>query len=288
MEEEGIAGLHLDVDQGQPLEDLLDAVHVGAGLLAGQDVIDPAQAVRALDHLQAAVLPGARIDRDEDAHEVGEEDAVLVPVAVILVPGPGPADLGVLHDHLGVVVIDLVVEDLLAGIDHPPAAGEHAVDAVARVVPEREPDPSPFAVVLAEGVLVEGPVLLGRAEQEADLVGVEQRTHQQVAVCARTGRAARRRVVRDAWAISSSVLSVARRPRSYGRGPAAWQPEEDLAGIPVVQLGQNVVGQEDAVDLPEALDVMAAGRDRSTRRRSRGSGNTCDRRCGWAGCRCRT
>ena len=57
MEEQGVAGVHLDVDQRQPLEDLLDAVHVGAGLLAGQDVIDPAQPVRALDDLQAAVLP---------------------------------------------------------------------------------------------------------------------------------------------------------------------------------------------------------------------------------------
>ena len=59
VEEEGVAGLHLDVHQRQPLEDLLDPVRVGPGLLAGQDVVDPAQPVRALDHLQAAVLPGA-------------------------------------------------------------------------------------------------------------------------------------------------------------------------------------------------------------------------------------
>ena len=71
-------------------------------------------------------------------------------------------------------MIDLVVEDLLAGVDHPPAAGEHPVDAVARVVPEREPDLSPFAVGLGEGVLIEHlPILAARTEEEPDLLGVE-------------------------------------------------------------------------------------------------------------------
>ena len=60
MEEERIAGLHLDVDERKPVQDLLDPLHVRPGLLAGQHVVDPAQAVRALDHLQAAVLPRAR------------------------------------------------------------------------------------------------------------------------------------------------------------------------------------------------------------------------------------
>jgi hypothetical protein len=77
MEEERIARLHLDVDQGQPLEDLLDPVLIGAGLLAGEHMVDPAQAVRALDHLEAAILRGARVDGYENADQVGEEDAVL-------------------------------------------------------------------------------------------------------------------------------------------------------------------------------------------------------------------
>jgi len=85
-------------------------------------------------------------------------------------------------NHLGMIVIDLVVEDLLAGVDDAAAAGEHPVDPLARVVPEREPDLAPLAVGPAEGVGVEGPVLAGRAEQEVDLVGLEQPRGQQRAV----------------------------------------------------------------------------------------------------------
>lgn len=112
MIEERIARLHLDVDQGKALDDLFDPVPIGAGLPSGEHVVDPAQAVRALDHLEAAVLPGARIDGYENADQVGKEDAILVPVALILVPGPGTADFGNFHDHLRVIMVDLVVEDV--------------------------------------------------------------------------------------------------------------------------------------------------------------------------------
>ena len=58
---------------------------------------------------------------------------------------------------------------------------EHAVDPLARVVPERQPNLSALPVVLGERMLVEPPVLLGRPEQEPDLLGVEHRIHQQEA-----------------------------------------------------------------------------------------------------------
>ena len=59
------------------------------------------------------------------------------------------------------VVIDLAVEQLLGGVHDGFAAREHAVDGVARVVPEREADRAAFAIGAAEGVLVEGAVLAG-------------------------------------------------------------------------------------------------------------------------------
>ncbi len=86
------------------------------------------------------------------------------------------------------VVIDLVVEDLLAGVDDPPAAREHAVDPVAGMVPEREPDLSALAVFLGEGMLVECPVFLGRPQQETDLIGIEHRIDEQIATCCISGK----------------------------------------------------------------------------------------------------
>ena len=69
-----------------------DALQVGPGLVADLAVIDPAQVVRALEHLQAAVLLGGPVHGDQAAGQVREQAAVVVPVAVILVPFPGAAD----------------------------------------------------------------------------------------------------------------------------------------------------------------------------------------------------
>ena len=49
VEEQRVARLHLDVHEREvfgPLEHLLDALAVGAGLVAGEDVVDPAAVVR--------------------------------------------------------------------------------------------------------------------------------------------------------------------------------------------------------------------------------------------------
>ena len=117
VEEQGVAGLHLDVhERACRLQDLLHPLAVGPGLVAGQDVVDPPAVVRAANHLQAAVLAGARSTAMKTLTRSRQQHAVLVPVAVILVPRPRPADLGVLHDHLRVVVVDLAAEDLLADV----------------------------------------------------------------------------------------------------------------------------------------------------------------------------
>ena len=100
----------------------------------------------------------------------GVQHAVLVPVAVVLVPRPRAADLRVLQDHLRVVVVHLAAEQLLAAPHHPLAAGEHAVDAVAGVVPERQPHDAALAVGAAEGALVEFVVLLRGAVEEVDFL----------------------------------------------------------------------------------------------------------------------
>jgi hypothetical protein len=74
VEEEHIAGIHLDVDKRETLEDSGDAFLVGAGLTSRQYVIDSSEQMRTLDNLKAA-------------------------------------GLRVFHDHLRMVVINLAVEN---------------------------------------------------------------------------------------------------------------------------------------------------------------------------------
>src|SRR5690606_9243349 len=141
----------LAVDDLVPLEDRLDPLHVGAGLVAREDVIDSPEVVRARNHLEAAVLARRLIDRDARAHEERSKDAVLIPVAVVLVPGPRPAHARILHDHLRVIVIDLAFEDRLRRADELLAPREHPIDPLAGMVPERETDGAALTVGLAVG-----------------------------------------------------------------------------------------------------------------------------------------
>ena len=102
------------------------------------------------------------------------QHAVLIPVSVVLVPRPGAADLGVFHHHFGVVMVDFTAEQFLRGLYHPFAAGEHAVNSVAGMVPQRQPHRAAFAVGAAEGAAVEFVVLLGGATEQVDLLRVEK------------------------------------------------------------------------------------------------------------------
>ena len=182
VEEQRVAGRHLDMHQFEALERFGHALMVGAGLIAGEGVIDAAEVMRAPDHLQAAILARGRVDRDERAAQEREEDAVLIPVAVVLVPRPGAADARVLHDHFGVVVVDLAFEQFLRRVHDGFAARDHAVDGVARVIPEGEADRAAFAVGATEGVLVEGAVFAGGLAEEADFFGGEHAAGKDVAV----------------------------------------------------------------------------------------------------------
>ena len=103
MKEQRITRFHDNVDQWEvfrPFEEFRDAFLVGTGLLAREDVIDPPAYVRILDHLQTAVLPRAFVHGNKGTRELWRQDSVLIPVAVILVPGPGAAGPGILQDHL--------------------------------------------------------------------------------------------------------------------------------------------------------------------------------------------
>jgi hypothetical protein len=79
-------------------------------------------------YLETAVGPDAGVKGDEGGGEVRIEESVLVPVAVVLVPvtagvsdhryprhqtripNEAAASVGLLHDKLGVIVVDLPAE----------------------------------------------------------------------------------------------------------------------------------------------------------------------------------
>src|SRR5208282_5062518 len=181
VEEKHIAGIHLDVDKRETLEDSGDAFLVGAGLLSRQYVVDSSEQMRTLDHLKAAVFASGCIDRNGCAAEIGRKDAVLIPVTVVLMPGPGAAGLRIFHDHLRMVVINLVVENPLGRVDDGFAAREHAVDSVTGVVPKGKADNLAAAVVPSEGVVVKGLILLRRTPKQVDFLRIEHAADERVA-----------------------------------------------------------------------------------------------------------
>src|ERR1700730_1700133 len=173
VEEEHIAGIHLGVDKRETVEDRGDAFLVGAGLTSRQYVVDSSEQMRTLDDLKAAVFASGWIDSNGCAAEIGRKDAILIPVTVVLMPGPGAAGLRIFHDHLRMVVINLAVENPLGGVDDGFAARKHAVDGVTGVVSKGKADNLTAAVVPSEGVVVKGLILLRGNPKQVDFLRIE-------------------------------------------------------------------------------------------------------------------
>ena len=182
MKEQCIARVHRHVDYLKPLPCLLDPFQVRARLITGKNVVHSAQLVRALHHLEAAVFTGRRINGHHHAAQIRIEHTILVPVPVVLVPGPCATDLGVLEDHLGMVMVNLPAQQLLDGVHYPVAAGEHPVNPVTRMIPEGQPNIVATAVVHRRRCLVHGVVMVGRLTKQTGLLGCEEATHNDVAV----------------------------------------------------------------------------------------------------------
>src|SRR5258708_11730555 len=110
VEEEHIAGIHFDVYKRRTLEDSGDAFLIGAGLFSRQYVVDSSEQMRTLDDLKAAVFTSGWIDSNGCAAEIRRKNAILIPVTVVLMPGPRAAGLRIFHDHLRMVVINLSIK----------------------------------------------------------------------------------------------------------------------------------------------------------------------------------
>ena len=98
------------MDQFHPLQRGVDAFHVGSGLVAAFDVINAAHVMGASENLQAAVFFGGAIDGKHAAGHVRKQTAVVVPVAIILMPRPGTANTRLLEDHLVMVMINFITQ----------------------------------------------------------------------------------------------------------------------------------------------------------------------------------
>src|SRR5271165_6497731 len=182
VEEQHIAGIHLDVNKRETLEDSGHAFLVGAGLISLQYVVDSFEQMRTLDDQKAAIFASGWIDSNRCVAEIGGADAILIPVTVVLMPGPGAAGLRIFHDHLRMVVINLVVENPLGGVDDGFAAREHSVDSVTGVVPKGKADNLAAAVVPSEGVVVKGLILLRGTPKQVDFLRIEHPADERVAL----------------------------------------------------------------------------------------------------------
>jgi hypothetical protein len=123
-----------------------------------------------------------RIDGDHDTRHQRKQDAVLIPVAVILVLSPGATYLWIFQNHLGVVVVDFALQELLHGTNDSLTASDHAVDAVARVIPQRHAYGSALAVIPALAAAIEFTVFTRRTTQQVRLFGVEEGRNNNVAI----------------------------------------------------------------------------------------------------------
>ena len=89
-------------------------------------------------------------------------------------PCPCAADAGILHDHLGMVVIGFVVQQMFGGRHHALAAGKGAVDSLARVVPKGKTNGTAFSIGSSESMIIQLFVCFGRSSQQIDFFGIEK------------------------------------------------------------------------------------------------------------------
>ena len=105
IEEYGVAWFHLDMDHLQPFAEFFHTLQVGSGLIASQYVIDSPGQMRPFQDLQASIFFCGAIHRDKHAAEKREENSILIPVTVVLVPCPRATNFGLFHDHFGVIMV---------------------------------------------------------------------------------------------------------------------------------------------------------------------------------------
>ena len=97
MENNRVPRIKFTINDLMTLQDLIDTGGIGTILFIGyRHMINPSQAMRAADDLQATVISISTVQRNHETQHVRAQAAVVVPVTVILMPFPGATDMRVL------------------------------------------------------------------------------------------------------------------------------------------------------------------------------------------------
>src|SRR6267378_345135 len=94
--------------------------------------------MRSLKQLHAAIGAGVWINGDEGRGHIWKQAAILIPVTVVLMPGPRAAGERLLDAHLGVVMVNLIAQELLHRINQPMAARHRAIEVFTSLVPKNK------------------------------------------------------------------------------------------------------------------------------------------------------
>ena len=108
MKEQNVARIHFYILVLESIQNMVDAIRIGTGLIACQLMMDPAAMMGTSDDLQATIGTRCGVHSDESTDKIGSQNAVGVPIAIVLMPRPSATDTGVLHDHFRMVVIRFV------------------------------------------------------------------------------------------------------------------------------------------------------------------------------------
>src|SRR3569832_317187 len=128
MKEQRTARLHYAVNKLEMFERLVDAVHIGAGLIPGLIVIDTSHQMRTSNHLQAAIFSIRPIDCYQTTRHVREKTTIRIPVAIVLMPLPRATDERLLQHHLVMIMIDLSAQQLFKRFNDTQAADERTIN----------------------------------------------------------------------------------------------------------------------------------------------------------------
>jgi hypothetical protein len=182
VEKEGITRLQFAVNQLHPLQCGFDPLQIRRRLCPGFAMIDSPHSMRSSDDLQAAIFLGGLVQGDQATGHIREQATIVVPVAVILMPGPGSPDLGILQNHLGVIMVNFLSKDLLDPVNDPATTRHHPINSIPGMIPQGKPDIIALAIIHGGGRLIHGMIVAGGFPEKTNFLLAEQPAHEEVAI----------------------------------------------------------------------------------------------------------
>ena len=140
MEEKRRTGRHFTMNMLQSLSGHFDAFRVSACLTSKAAVLDPSHSVGAPENLKAAILPCSWVNCYKATCHIWKQASILIPIAIVLMPFPCPADARLFQDDLRVIVINLPAQEGFHSIDNARQSGYKPERIISGVIPPRKAD----------------------------------------------------------------------------------------------------------------------------------------------------